>query len=64
MICTYCGKKIKNKYVYIQIMPRFEMAEKALKKVALEYFSNDFLEMSKFVRELAYEEEKNAVNVY
>ena len=57
-------KKVKNKYIYIQIMPRLEMAEKALKKVALEYFSNDFFEMTKFVRELAYEEEKNSINVY
>lgn len=57
-------KKIKNKFVYIQIMPRLEMAEKALKKVALEYFSNDFLAMTKFVKALAYEEEKNSVNVY
>ena len=55
-----CGKKFN----YCTIMPRNEMAEKALKKVALEYFSNDFLEMAKFVKEMAYEEEKNSVNVY
>jgi len=55
-----CGKK----YNYTTIMPRLEMAEKALKKVALEYFQNDFEAMTKFVRELAYEEEKNIVNIY
>ena len=57
---TKCGKK----YNYATLMPRLEMAEKALKKVALEYFQNDFAQMTKFVREIAYEEEKNLVNIY
>ena len=56
--------KSGKKYNYTTIMPRLEMAEKALKKVALEYFKNDFAEMTKFVREIAYEEEKNLVNIY
>ncbi|MCQ2958044.1 MAG: BlaI/MecI/CopY family transcriptional regulator [Candidatus Gastranaerophilales bacterium] len=55
-----CGKKFN----YQMLMPRLEMAEQALKKVALEYFQNDFVEMAKFVRDLAYEEEKNLVNIY
>ena len=56
--------KSGKKYNYTTIMPRLEMAEKALKKVALEYFKNDFAEMTKFVREIAYQEEKNLVNIY
>ena len=56
--------KSGKKFNYCTIMPRNEMAEKALKKVALEYFSNDFLAMTKFVKEMAYQEEKNLVNVY
>ena len=58
--------KVKEgkKYNYEILVPRLELAEKALKKVALEYFQNDFMEMTKFVKELAYEEEKNLVGIY
>lgn len=56
--------KSGKKFNYSTIMPRNEMAEKALKKLALDYFSNDFLAMAKFVQEMAYQEEKNSVNVY
>lgn len=56
--------KFGKKYNYRTIMPREEMAQKALKKVALDYFSNDFIKMSNLVKEMAYEEEKNLVHVY
>jgi len=58
--------KIKNgkKYDYVALASRNEMAEKALKKVAFEYFSSDFLKMADLVKDLAYEEEKNLVHVY
>ena len=58
--------RIKNgkRFDYCPIMPRKEMAEKMLKKIAMEYFLDDFQAMAKFVKELAYEEEKNSVNVY
>lgn len=53
-----------KKFTYITLMSRNEMAEKALKKVALEYFRNDFDKMSKFVNELNYQNEKTLVHVY
>jgi len=56
--------KTGKKFNYQTVMPRNEMAEKALKKVALEYFSNDFIKMATLVRDMAYEEEKNLVHVY
>ena len=55
-----CGKK----YNYQTIMPREEMAEKALKKVALDYFGNDVIAMAKVVKTMEYKEEKNLVHVY
>ena len=56
--------KFGKKYNYRSIMSRREMAEKALKKVALEYFSDDIFAMARFVKELEYTEEKNLVHVY
>ena len=58
--------KIKSgkKYNYSAIMTKEEMAEKALKQVALDYFSNDIIEMARFVKAMEYEEEKNLVHVY
>ena len=56
--------KFGKKFNYRTIMPRKEMAQKALKKVALEYFSNDFIKMANLVKEMSYEEEKNLVHVY
>lgn len=58
--------KIKNgkKYDYVILISRNEMAEKALRKVANEYFASDFLKMADLVKELSYEEEKTLVHVY
>ena len=58
--------KIKNgkKYDYVTLISRNEMAEKALRKVANEYFASDFLKMADLVKELSYEEEKTLVHVY
>lgn len=56
--------KAGKKYDYVSLVSRNEMAEKALKKVAFEYFSSDFLKMADLVKDLAYEEEKNLVHVY
>ena len=51
-------QKVKSgkKYCYKSLMKRDEMAEKALKKVALDYFQNDYNEMVRFASNIAQQE--------
>ena len=53
--------KADKKFVYKPIMNRDEMAKDALKKLALEYFKDDFNKLADFVYQIQNAEEKSFV---
>ena len=58
-------QKVKSgkKYNYKAILSRDEMAHDALKKLALEYFKNDFNALADFVNEIQKVEENSLIYV-
>lgn len=55
--------KIGKKFVYNPLLQRRQMALDALKKLALDYFKDDFQDMADFVQRVAYGEEKSPIYV-
>ncbi|MCR4880376.1 MAG: BlaI/MecI/CopY family transcriptional regulator [bacterium] len=58
-------QKVKSgkKFNYKSILSRDEMAKNAIKKLALDYFKNDFEQLVAFVNELNKTEEKSLIYV-
>ncbi|MDD3150395.1 MAG: BlaI/MecI/CopY family transcriptional regulator [Candidatus Gastranaerophilales bacterium] len=48
--------KQKRKYLYFSLCSREEMGQKAIKKLALQYFKNDISELLKVVEKVSKEE--------
>ena len=61
--CVLQKLKAGKKFNYKFIVSREELAESALKRVALEYFKNDFAQLVNFVNELKQVEEKSLIYV-